>query len=121
MGGNSFRGGRGCDGPGGADGKRGRTLVFRLGRRGHTSAKPALPLCGSSQQRCGRGHSLLNWRQSEEGPMKALDDVVDTYCTAWNTTDVGDRGRLLRVAWTADCRSSNPLEIGSASGGESGC
>src|SRR3546814_15969218 len=41
--------------------------------------------------------------------MMALDDVVDTYCTAWNTTDVGDRGRLLRVAWTADCRYSEPL------------
>src|SRR3546814_7861333 len=41
--------------------------------------------------------------------MMALYDVVDTYCTAWNTTDVGDRGRLLRVAWTADCRYSDPL------------
>lgn len=41
--------------------------------------------------------------------MMALEDVVDTYCAAWNATDAGERNRLLRVAWTADCRYSDPL------------
>ncbi|MFC3676324.1 hypothetical protein [Ferrovibrio xuzhouensis] len=41
--------------------------------------------------------------------MMALDDVVDTYCATWNTTDAGECARLLRVACTADCRYSDPL------------
>lgn len=41
--------------------------------------------------------------------MMVLDDVIDTYCTAWNAADAGERNRLLRVAWTADCRYSDPL------------
>ncbi|WP_341704695.1 hypothetical protein [Ferrovibrio sp.] len=41
--------------------------------------------------------------------MMGLDDVVDTYCAAWNATDAGERGRLLRVAWTSDCRYSDPV------------
>ena len=41
--------------------------------------------------------------------MMALDDVIDTYCAAWNTSDAGERGRLLRVAWTDDCRYSDPM------------
>jgi hypothetical protein len=41
--------------------------------------------------------------------MMALDDVVDTYCAAWNAADAGECNRLLRVAWTADCRYSDPL------------
>lgn len=41
--------------------------------------------------------------------MMALDDMVDTYCAAWNATDASERGRLLRVAWTADCRYSDPM------------
>lgn len=41
--------------------------------------------------------------------MMALDDVIDTYCAAWNASDAGERGRLLRVAWTDDCRYSDPM------------
>ncbi|MEK9970374.1 MAG: hypothetical protein VW600_14635 [Ferrovibrio sp.] len=41
--------------------------------------------------------------------MMALDDVIDTYCAAWNAMDPGERGRLLRVAWTADARYSDPM------------
>lgn len=41
--------------------------------------------------------------------MMALDDVVDTYCAAWNATEAAERNRLLRVAWTADARYSDPL------------
>jgi hypothetical protein len=41
--------------------------------------------------------------------MMALDDVVDTYCAAWNTADAGERSRRLRVAWTADGRYSDPM------------
>jgi hypothetical protein len=41
--------------------------------------------------------------------MMALDDVIDTYCAAWNAADAGERSRLLRVAWTADARYSDPL------------
>lgn len=39
----------------------------------------------------------------------ALDDVVDTYCAAWNAGDASERNRLLRVAWTAEARYSDPL------------
>lgn len=41
--------------------------------------------------------------------MMALDDMVDTYCAAWNATDAAERNRLLRVAWTAECRYSDPM------------
>lgn len=41
--------------------------------------------------------------------MMALDDVIDTYCAAWNAADAAERSRLLRVAWTADARYSDPL------------
>ena len=41
--------------------------------------------------------------------MMALDDMVDTYCAAWNAADAAERSRLLRVAWTADCRYSDPM------------
>ena len=41
--------------------------------------------------------------------MMALDDVIDTYCAAWNAVEAGERNRLLRVAWTAECRYSDPL------------
>lgn len=41
--------------------------------------------------------------------MMPLDDVIDTYCAVWNTADAGERNRLLRVAWTADGRYSDPL------------
>lgn len=41
--------------------------------------------------------------------MMALDDMVDTYCAAWNATEAGERNRLLRVAWTADGRYSDPM------------
>lgn len=41
--------------------------------------------------------------------MMALDDVIDTYCAAWNAPDAAERNRLLRVAWTVDCRYSDPL------------
>jgi len=41
--------------------------------------------------------------------MMALDDVVDTYCAAWNAGDASERNRLLRVAWTPDARYSDPL------------
>ncbi|MCW0236539.1 MAG: hypothetical protein OJJ21_23280 [Ferrovibrio sp.] len=41
--------------------------------------------------------------------MMALDDVIDTYCAAWNAAEAGERNRLLRVAWTAECRYSDPL------------
>lgn len=41
--------------------------------------------------------------------MMALDDMVDTYCAAWNATDAAERSRLLRVVWTADGRYSDPM------------
>ena len=41
--------------------------------------------------------------------MMALDDMVDTYCAAWNAGDAAERNRLLRVAWTAEARYSDPL------------
>lgn len=41
--------------------------------------------------------------------MMALDDMVDTYCAAWNAADTAERNRLLRVAWTVDGRYSDPL------------
>lgn len=41
--------------------------------------------------------------------MMALDDIVDTYCAAWNAVDAAERNRLLRVAWTGDARYSDPL------------
>jgi hypothetical protein len=41
--------------------------------------------------------------------MMALDDVIDTYCAAWNAAEAAERNRLLRVAWTADGRYSDPL------------
>lgn len=30
--------------------------------------------------------------------MMALEDMVDTYCAAWNATEAAERNRLLRVA-----------------------
>lgn len=41
--------------------------------------------------------------------MMALDDMVDTYCAAWNMAEAAERNRLLRVCWTADCRYSDPM------------
>lgn len=39
----------------------------------------------------------------------ALDDIVDTYCAAWNAADAAERNRLLRVVLTAEARYSDPL------------
>jgi len=41
--------------------------------------------------------------------MMALDDMVDTYCAAWNATEATERNRLLRVVWTTDGRYSDPM------------
>ncbi|QDO97783.1 nuclear transport factor 2 family protein [Ferrovibrio terrae] len=41
--------------------------------------------------------------------MMALEDMVDTYCAAWNAAEAAERNRLLRVAWTADGRYSDPM------------
>lgn len=41
--------------------------------------------------------------------MMALDDMVDTYCAAWNANHPAERNRLLRITWTAQARYSDPL------------
>jgi hypothetical protein len=41
--------------------------------------------------------------------MMALDDMIDTYCGAWNAAEAAERSRLLKVAWTAEARYSDPL------------